>query len=321
MSNINPGHVRVFQAIRSQLYDNITLASCTINGEPGVAIIMIDEVGEGKVAVMPLFVAITSTMEIAFPAKNSEQFGNRGSIPTITSRAGLTHNYDSQAKRTPPAAVADRRTHVRRSMPIKRLPLHLRPDNRSPAPADRRGLHMYPLTVQDRICSQLGLRNIPMDLLQMIPLQLLALHAQVSDELRTRKITRSSNNPTGDLAEYLFCKAFGWTQADNSKTNIDALGADGTRYQIKGRRLTRFNKSRQLSAIRDLDGAHFDLLAGVLFSEDYTVLRAAIIPRAAVVAHAVFVKRTNSHKFHLRDDVWHAPDVIDVTPALRAVIL
>jgi len=160
-----------------------------------------------------------------------------------------------------------------------------------------------------------------MDLSQMAPPQLLALHARVSDELRLRGITRSSNNPTGDLAEYLFCKAFGWTQADNSRANIDALGPDGTRYQIKGRRMTRFNKSRQLSAIRDLEGAHFDLLAGVLFSEDYVVLRAAIIPRAAVVAHSVFVKRTNSHKFHLRDDVWQAPDVIDVTSKLRAVVL
>jgi hypothetical protein len=69
MSNITPGHVRVFQAVRSQLYDNITLASCTINGEPGVAIIMLDEVGEGKVAVMPLFVAITPNMELSFPGE------------------------------------------------------------------------------------------------------------------------------------------------------------------------------------------------------------------------------------------------------------
>lgn len=67
MSNITPGHVRVFQAIRSQLYDNITLASCTINDEPGVVIVMMDHAGENKVALMPLFVAITPTMKIEFP--------------------------------------------------------------------------------------------------------------------------------------------------------------------------------------------------------------------------------------------------------------
>jgi hypothetical protein len=69
MGNITPGHVRVFQAVRSQLYDNITLSSCMIKGEPGVAIVMVDEVGEGKVAVMPLFVAITPSMDISFPGE------------------------------------------------------------------------------------------------------------------------------------------------------------------------------------------------------------------------------------------------------------
>ena len=78
MGNITPGHVRVFQAVRSQLYDNITLSSCTINGEPGVAIVMVDEVGEGKIAVMPLFVAITPNMEISFPGENDSDSGGGG---------------------------------------------------------------------------------------------------------------------------------------------------------------------------------------------------------------------------------------------------
>jgi hypothetical protein len=159
------------------------------------------------------------------------------------------------------------------------------------------------------------------DLSQLSALALLALHARVSEELRTRGITRSSNNPTGDLAEYLFCKAFSWNQAGNSNANIDAVGPDGNRYQIKGRRITKFNKSRQLSAIRDFEGGHFDFLAAILFAEDYTVLRAAIIPRAVVEARAVFVKHTNSHKFMLRDDVWDVPGVHDVTTELRAVRL
>jgi len=35
------------------------------------------------------------------------------------------------------------------------------------------------------------------------PTEFLPLHSHVSDELRKRGIVRSSNNPTGDLAEYL----------------------------------------------------------------------------------------------------------------------
>lgn len=157
------------------------------------------------------------------------------------------------------------------------------------------------------------------DLSDLGPLQLLALHARVADELRSRGITRTSNNPTGDLAEYIFCKAFAWTQAGNSSPNVDAVGSDGTRYQIKGRRVTRHNKSRQLSAIRDLAGAHFDCLAGVLFNEDYSVMRAAIIPRSIAVERASFVARTNSHRFVLRDDIWDAAGVRDVTSELRGV--
>lgn len=158
-----------------------------------------------------------------------------------------------------------------------------------------------------------------MNLVNFAPPELLALHAKVGDELRARGITRSANNPSGDLAEYLFCRAFQWHQANNSKANIDAVGSDGTRYQIKGRRITNFNNSRQLSAIRDLSNAHFDFLAGVLFNDDYSVMRAALIPHKVVIKHASFVERTNSHRFLLRDEIWRIQDVRDVTTELRSV--
>jgi hypothetical protein len=148
--------------------------------------------------------------------------------------------------------------------------------------------------------------------------ELLIFHAKISDELRNRGITRSANNPTGDLAEYLFCKAFDWVQSGNSSPNVDATGKDGTLYQIKGRRLTRLSKSRQLSAIRDFAGRHFDFLAAILFTEEYAVFRAALVPYAVVEQRAKFVAHTNSHKFILHDDVWKAPGVQDVTERIRA---
>lgn len=78
MTNITSGHVRAFQAIRSQLYDNITLWSCIINDEPGVAIVMVDDVGEGKIGVMPLFVAITPNMQLSFPGERDSSDGGGG---------------------------------------------------------------------------------------------------------------------------------------------------------------------------------------------------------------------------------------------------
>lgn len=150
--------------------------------------------------------------------------------------------------------------------------------------------------------------------------ELLVLHAQVSEELRDRGVVRSANNPTGDLAEYLFCRAFGWQQAANSERGYDAIGSDGIRYQIKGRRIHRRNKSRQLSAIRDIDGGHFDMLAGVLFDDDFNVVRAALVPIAFVVERSTYIAHTNSNKFMLRDDVWAAPGVRDVTTEIKAAM-
>jgi hypothetical protein len=65
MSHITPGHVRAFHAVTSQLHE-VTLWSCWVNEEPAVAIVLVDDAGEGHVAVMPLFVAITETMQLRF---------------------------------------------------------------------------------------------------------------------------------------------------------------------------------------------------------------------------------------------------------------
>jgi hypothetical protein len=150
---------------------------------------------------------------------------------------------------------------------------------------------------------------------------LLALHGKIASELRFRGVTRTLNNPVGDLAEYLFCKAFGWKQENNSNARIDAVDSEGVRYQIKGRRISPGNKSRQMGAIRDLAGEHFEFLAGVLFSEDFGILRAAIIPCSVVVERSSYVTNTNSHRFLLHDDVWNAPGVRDVTVELRKIIV
>jgi len=161
-----------------------------------------------------------------------------------------------------------------------------------------------------------------MDIAGLTVRQLLALHAQIADELVAHRITRSYNNPTGDLAETLFCRAFGWEQAGKSFAHVDAIDPKTkTRYQTKGRRITPVNKSRQLGALRDLLDRHFDFLAGVLFGPDYTVMRAAIIPCAVAIKVAKFVKRTNSHRFLLEDDIWEMPGVRDVTAELHAVDL
>ena len=139
----------------------------------------------------------------------------------------------------------------------------------------------------------------------------------ILDELRRREIVRSANNPISDYAELLFCKAYSWTRENNSAAGYDATDQNKVRYQIKARRLTPNNRSRQLSAIRKLDEDPFDVLAGVLFDDKFLVLKAILLPIAAVRARAVHVLHTNSWKFLLRDDVWNEPGAQDVTKQIR----
>ena len=146
---------------------------------------------------------------------------------------------------------------------------------------------------------------------ELAPLELLRLHANVSDALRGRGITRSSNNPVGDYAELLFCRAFGWRMASKSERDADAFDDRGKRYQVKSRRVTQHNGSRQVGILRDLDQGRFDVLAGVLFSADYAVMRAALVPHRLVLENSTHVERTKGWRFMLRDAVWEWSGVRD----------
>jgi hypothetical protein len=81
-SNITPGHVRAFHMITSRLYeDNISLCNCTVDGEPGVAIVLMDRVSETQVAVMPLFVAITPAMRLEIEGVGDDEGEEAGGGP------------------------------------------------------------------------------------------------------------------------------------------------------------------------------------------------------------------------------------------------
>ena len=79
---------------------------------------------------------------------------------------------------------------------------------------------------------------------------LLKAYAQILRELRRRNLIRSTNNPVADIAETLVALALKLKLVEGSTTGHDAINpADGLRYEIKGRRITSENKSRQLSFI------------------------------------------------------------------------
>ncbi len=151
--------------------------------------------------------------------------------------------------------------------------------------------------------------------------ELLRTYAGIMAELRRREVTRSANNPVADVAELVASNAFCMTLERNSKAGYDGVGSDGTRYQVKGRRLTKENMSTQLSAIRNLRRRAFDYLIAVVFNEDFSLHSAYRVPRSVVAKHARFSKHVNGHILTLTTHVVGAKGVRDVTPKLRAVRL
>jgi hypothetical protein len=147
--------------------------------------------------------------------------------------------------------------------------------------------------------------------------ELLSLSARILEELRNRRVVRSSNNPVADYTEWLVAKALSLKQLRGSTTGCDAVDPDGRRYEIKGRRLTRHNTSTQLSAIRGLDLCHFDLLAGVLYDEEFLVTRACLIPYDVVKSTATYRKHVNGWTLYLRPTMWEEPGVIDISGQLK----
>ena len=135
-------------------------------------------------------------------------------------------------------------------------------------------------------------------------------------ELKDRGVVRSSNNPVADYTETLVSRALGLSLESQSQAGYDARGADGTRYQIKGRRLTSHNRSTQLSALRNLAQRPFDTLAAVAYSQDLSVLYGALIPIEVVTELSRFSTHRNSHIFMFRRNVLEDPRVTDITAVL-----
>jgi hypothetical protein len=147
--------------------------------------------------------------------------------------------------------------------------------------------------------------------------ELLRLYCETLTELRRRGLTRSANNPVADISETLMANTLALDLVKGSTTGYDATDSSGKRYEIKGRRITPQNKSRQMSFIRGLDMAHFDFLAGVLFDENFDIMRGCIIPRDTVKRLAHYVSHVNGWKIHLRDGIWNEPGVRDITQELQ----
>ena len=142
---------------------------------------------------------------------------------------------------------------------------------------------------------------------------LLQQYVAVMDELKSRGITRTDNIPTGDYAEKLACKALGLKPTERSFKGYDAIEEDGTKYQIKARRADGQIGSKPLGIIRDLQENQFDYLFAIVFSHEYFVRAAYLIPRKVVKKYAKRIERLNGWRIYLREPVLSERGVREIT--------
>ena len=149
---------------------------------------------------------------------------------------------------------------------------------------------------------------------EMSEIELLQTHGAVITELMDRGVVSTRNNPIGDYTEWLVCRRLGLEKQGNSQAGFDAVGKDGTRYQIKGRQDAR--TSVQFSAIRNLDRRDFDAVIAVVFDVAFSIRFAVVIPYAGVPEFARYYEHTNAHNLILTDDVVNGRDVTDIRQEL-----
>ncbi|MCG7991197.1 MAG: hypothetical protein JAY99_01735 [Candidatus Thiodiazotropha lotti] len=157
-----------------------------------------------------------------------------------------------------------------------------------------------------------------MDLSNLEVKELLKLQSSIIDELKKRKIVRTKNNPVGDYTEWLVAKGLGLELANNSSAGYDAIDTEGKKYQIKGRRITPDNKSRQLSALRNYEEKDFDYLVAVIFNENYEVIEARMIPHEIIGDYSKYREHVNAHILHLKGAILENPRVTSIVEKISS---
>lgn len=115
---------------------------------------------------------------------------------------------------------------------------------------------------------------------------LFATYNEVMKKLRDMGVIRSSNNPIGDYGEYLISRRLGLTLTEKSSQGVDAIDKLGIKYQIKSRRLSPENRSRQLGGFRDLNRNLFDFCLAGIFSYDFQLKELWKLPHDVIVKFA-----------------------------------
>ena len=145
---------------------------------------------------------------------------------------------------------------------------------------------------------------------ELEPVELLRQYTAIIDELKSRGIVRTNNAPLGDFTEWLISKKMELQLMPNSKASYDAISDAGVKFQIKARRITPENNSRQLSAIRKYQEADFDYLIAVIFNVNFSIIEAYLIPYEVVGKYGRYQEHTNALNLIMSGTILKDPGVL-----------
>jgi hypothetical protein len=148
--------------------------------------------------------------------------------------------------------------------------------------------------------------------------ELLYLYNDVLQELERRRIVKGASNPVSDLARCLAKNALKVELVRKSTRGYDAVDSRGCRYEIKGRRLTKGNPSPQLSELTGLEKGGFTHLVAVLFTEDFEIQQACVVPIGIVREEARLDR--GRWRLAITDAVLQHAEVVDVTQSVREAL-
>lgn len=151
--------------------------------------------------------------------------------------------------------------------------------------------------------------------LQTVPIhELLRAYREAGQELSRRDLAIHSNAPLADYASQLLSRAFGWKRANGTRSRHLMVAPDGNRYWIKARFPSR---GLTLNFAAQPDAVPFDYLAVILFHDDFSLHRAALIPATIVAKEGRYKERKRQLQFSIRGDVWSLACVQDITTDLK----
>jgi hypothetical protein len=132
---------------------------------------------------------------------------------------------------------------------------------------------------------------------------------------------------TGEFAEALVCSFMEATQSEPSQSGFDLVLADGTRVQVKSRKIERPRRRLRTTELGEFSSlTDFDLLVVVLFDKNGKVVKAGKIPRdklSGVIKTKTLNKdgqKIEKNVLYVNEKFFEREDVVDMTNELNDYI-